>query len=270
MKPTEIRQKTVRNVRKVVVKIGSSFLVAGGRGISQKALQGLGSAIAGLRRQKIRVILVSSGAIAAGMHHMGQKRRPKKMPELQACAAVGQPILMQSYQKAFGTRLSVAQMLLTAEDFNDHIRFRNAKHTLNELLRNGVVPIVNENDTVADAEIRVGDNDNLAAQVAVLANADLLILLTDQDGFYTADPKTHKSARRIPVVESLNKRTMSLASGTSGETSVGGMRTKLEAARHAGRARIPTIVAHGGIRTILQNVLAGRDVGTLFLPSGMK
>jgi glutamate 5-kinase len=260
------RSEIIRRTRRVVVKIGSSILADRSGRISHRALVGVAHGIAAVRRRGVQVILVSSGAIASGMQYLGFHKKPKKISELQACAAIGQPILMHFYQKALShSRLQVAQVLLTRPDLENRAQYKNAKHTMTELLRHGAIPIINENDTVVVDEIRVGDNDNLAALVAHLADADLLVLLTDQDGFYTADPRKDPNARKIGVVERIDKRAFARASGTDNVGSVGGMKTKLEAAQKAGRYGVPTIVAHGRGKRVLESIFAGKPVGSLFL-----
>jgi glutamate 5-kinase len=261
-----LRARIVRNTRRVVVKIGSSILADRRGRISHTALLGVAHGIAAVRRRGVEVILVSSGAIASGMQHLGFRKKPQKISELQACAAIGQPILMHLYQKALsGTRLQVAQILLTRPDLENKSQYANAKQTMKELLKHGIVPIINENDTVVVDEIRVGDNDNLASLVAQLVEADLLVLLTDQDGFYTADPRKDPNARKIDVVERIDKKAFDRASGTDNVGSVGGMRTKLEAAQKAGRQGVATVIAHGREERVLEKIFSGKPVGSLFL-----
>lgn len=256
----------IRKTRRVVVKIGSSILVED-HDLSHKALLGLARGISSIQKKGVCVTLVTSGAIASGMKHLGFKKRPRNIQELQACAAVGQPILIQQYQKALSRyQLHVAQILLTRNELQDRAMYLNAKHTLSELLERNIIPIINENDTVAVDEIRLGDNDNLAALVTNAVDADLLILLTDQDAFYTADPRQDPAAKRIPVVENVDARTFESASDTSKADAVGGMRTKLEAAQKAAQFGIPTIIASGHDPKILEKLFAAESIGTLFLP----
>lgn len=256
----------LKKARRVVVKVGSSILVGKQDHVSRARLSAIGAAIASVRRRKIQTILVSSGAISSGMRYLGFHQKPKQMSGLQACAAIGQPLLMQLYHEAFSrSKLQVAQVLLTRDDFANRRRLLNAKHTLHALLTHGVVPIINENDTVVVDEIRVGDNDNLSSLVATLVEADLLILLTDQDGFFTADPRRDTRATHIPVVRPSDRHLFAHARDTSTATSVGGMKTKLEAAWKAASAGIPTIIANGNHISTLQRIFRGEDVGTLFL-----
>ncbi len=261
-----VSEKIIKKVKRVVIKIGSSVLVDKKGLLSHQALFGLARSIATIQKRGVLITLVSSGAIASGMHYLGFKKKPRKITELQACAAVGQPILIQKYQKALSAaRLQVAQVLLTRDDISNRKRYLNAKHTLTELLSQKVIPIINENDTVVTDEIRVGDNDNLAALVTDIVDADLLILLTDQDGFYTSDPSKDPTALYIPVVKNLDKRHFASASDTDKVTSVGGMLTKLHAAQKAARFGIPTIIANGKDPKVLQRIFTGQPVGTLFL-----
>ena len=261
----------IRKTRRVVVKIGSSVLADKEGGLSHRALLGIAREIAVIQQRGVHLILVSSGAIASGMHYLGFEKKPRRIEQLQACAAIGQPILVQFYQKALArTKLQVAQVLLTRSDLEDRKRFLNARRTLTELLQRGVIPIINENDTVVVEEIRVGDNDNLAALVTHLVDADLLILLTDQDGFHTADPRQHRSAAPIRFVENLNREAFARASDTRKAISVGGMRTKLEAAQKVARFGIPTLIANGRDPKILKRLFAAEEVGTLLLPPQRK
>jgi glutamate 5-kinase len=265
-KKTLSRARILRRARRVVVKIGSSILSDKSGRISHKALVGVADGIASVRRRGIQVVLVSSGAIASGMQYLGFRKKPKKISDLQACAAVGQPILMHLYQKALSAkRLQAAQILLTKPDLDNKGQYANARHTMRALLRHGVVPIINENDTVVVDEIRVGDNDNLAALVAHLVDADLLILLTDQGGFYTADPRKDPKAKKIDVIDRIDKKAFARASGTDNIGSVGGMKTKLEAAQKAGRRGVSTVIAHGRERHVLERIIGGEPVGSLFI-----
>jgi len=259
-------QKIIGRTRRVVIKIGTSILVEKNGRISHRALLGVAQSIAAIRRKGVQVTLVSSGAIASGMQYLGFRKKPRKIAELQACAAIGQPLLIHMYQKALShENLQVAQILLTRPDLENKVQYVNAKQTMTELLRHGIIPIINENDTVVVDEIRVGDNDNLAALVAGLVDADLLILLTDQDGFYTADPRKDPTARKIDVVERIDRKAFAHASDTDNVGSVGGMRTKLQAAKKAARFGVPTIIAHGREKRVLEKIFAARPVGSLFL-----
>src|SRR5207302_3895344 len=218
-----------------------------------------------------RIVLVSSGAIATGVARLGLAARPRSIPEKQAAAAVGQSALMWQYEAAFSRhRIPVGQVLLTAEDVKDRARYLNARNTLDALLRFGVLPIVNENDTVAVEEIKVGDNDNLSALVASLVDADLLVLLTDVDGLYTDDPTVNARARRPEPVEAVTDEIARLARDRTGGVSVGGMVTKLQAARKAAAAGVPMIIASGRAPGVLRRSVAGAPVGTYFAPKAAR
>ncbi|MBI2982531.1 MAG: glutamate 5-kinase [Deltaproteobacteria bacterium] len=261
-------KKIIQKVRRVVIKIGTSVLSDAKGRLSHRALDGVARGIASIRGKGIQVILVTSGAIPLGMQHLRISTRPHQIGELQACAAIGQPLLMGLYQKALQKHhLHVAQVLLTRNDLEDHARFLNAKHAMKVLLQWCILPIINENDTVVTEEIRFGDNDNLAALVTHVVEADLLVLLTDQDGFYTADPRHDPSARRISVVENIDGTFLSYASDTKKTISIGGMRTKLDAARKAGEFGAPTVIASGRDSDTLEKIFSGESVGTLFLLS---
>ncbi len=261
------RAKMIKQAKRVVIKIGSSILAKPGQALSHKALAGIAREVSFSEKGGKDTVIVSSGAIAAGMNALKFKLKPKKMPELQACAAVGQPILMQLYQKALDkSGLRGAQVLLDRLDLENEERRQYARNTLLELIKRRVIPIINENDAVFVEEIRVGDNDNLAAMVACLIDADLLILLTDQDGFYTADPQRCEGAQRIELVHKIDGPMLSQASGTLNPGSTGGMLTKLAAAKMATSASIPTIIADGQDKAILKKIYAGETIGTLFLP----
>jgi len=232
-------------VRRLVVKVGSGLVTEAGAGVAPDRVAALSAEIAGVREGR-RVVLVTSGAIATGVARLGLAERPRSIPEKQAAAAVGQSALMWQYEAAFSRhRIPVGQVLLTAEDVKDRARYLNARNTLDALLRFGVLPIVNENDTVAVEEIKVGDNDNLSALVASLVDADLLVLLTDVDGLYTDDPTVNARARKLETVEAVTDEIARLARDRTGGVSVGGMVTKLQAARKAAAAGVPMIIASG-------------------------
>lgn len=213
------------------------------------------------------LILVTSGAVGVGARRLGLTERPKTIPDKQAAAAVGQGLLMEAYEKAFLSRgLIVGQVLLTADDVVDRQRHLNSRNTLLKLLEYGTIPIVNENDTVAVDEIRVGDNDTLSALVATLIEADLLIVLSDVDGLYGADPRLDKSARLLDTVTELTPELERAAGGAGGPFGTGGMATKLEAARIVTASGVPMVLANGARRHVLRDVLAGDSIGTLFVP----
>lgn len=262
-------RRPLPRVRRLVVKVGSGLISSPAAGLDSARLQALADDLAALVGDGRELVLVSSGAIVSGMARLGLGRRPRSVPEKQAAAAVGQSALMWHYEQAFTRHgIRVAQVLLTQEDVRDRSRYLNARNTLMALLGYRVLPIVNENDTVAVDEIKVGDNDNLAALVAHLIDADLLVLLTDVDGLYTGDPRRDPSARRLPTVESVTEEIERLAWDAEEQISVGGMSTKLEAAQKATASGIPMIITSGREGGRLQAALRGEPVGTYFVPRG--
>jgi glutamate 5-kinase len=223
---------------------------------------------AALSADGVSFVIVTSGAIAAGREKLGMAERPRTISLKQAAAAVGQTSLMRAYERAFEKRgRHVGQLLLTHEDFESRERYVNARNTLLALLSRGIVPIVNENDTVATEEIRLGDNDHLATLVTQMIGADLLILLTDSDGLQTKDPHRHPDARRIPVVENLDDESVRTAVGRRvSSAGTGGMASKLRAARVLSASGIPVVIASGLSRRSILDILGGKDTGTLILP----
>ncbi len=266
------RRKFLGGAKRLVVKLGSSLLAPASRAERRARLRALAEQIAALRRGGRDVVLVSSGAIASGMRLLGVKRRPAGVVAQQALAGIGQPELMRAYAEAFARhRMPVAQVLVTRDDLRDPRRRRNARRALGELLRLGTVPVVNENDTVAVEEIRMGDNDLLSAYVTLLSDADALILLTDVDGLYDGHPRRSPSAARLGVVRAVSPAVRRLAGRAPGsEVGSGGMRTKIEAAGLATRAGHAVLIARGNDRRVLLRALAGEDLGTLFLPAGRR
>ena len=253
-------------VRRLVVKVGTGLVTEPGAGASPTRIGALARDIAAVREGR-RIVLVTSGAIATGMARLRLTERPRSIPEKQAAAAVGQSALMERYEAAFAQHgVHVGQVLLTAQDISDRARYLNAKNTLLALLRFGVIPIVNENDTVAVEEIKVGDNDNLSALVASLIDADLLVLLTDVDGLYSADPTVDAGARKLERVEAITDEITKLARHRADGVSVGGMATKLQAARKAAASGVPMVIASGREPGVLARILAGESVGTYFAP----
>jgi glutamate 5-kinase len=253
-------------VRRLVVKVGTGLVTEPGAGASPTRIGALARDIAAVREGR-RIVLVTSGAIATGMARLRLTERPRSIPEKQAAAAVGQSALMERYEAAFAQHgVHVGQVLLTAQDISDRTRYLNAKNTLLALLRFGVIPIVNENDTVAVEEIKVGDNDNLSALVASLIDADLLVLLTDVDGLYSADPTVDAGARKLERVEAITDEITELARHRADGVSVGGMATKLQAARKAAASGVPMVIASGREPGVLARILAGESVGTYFAP----
>lgn len=266
MKPSS-PWKLVPRARRIVVKVGTSTLTRDGK-LRPERFTKLARDVASLIDGKRQVVLVSSGAIAVGAHRLGWKHTGKTVREKQAAAAVGQIGLIELYQRRFA-RLDrhVGQVLLTRAGLEGRERFLNARHTMLELLRLGVVPIVNENDTVATEEIRFGDNDNLAATIVNAVEADLLVILTDVDGLYERAPEAGQpKPPLIRTVETITEQIEAAASGAGTRFGSGGMITKLEAARNAARSGAATILCHGGTRDVLQRLAAGEEHGTLFAP----
>lgn len=253
----KLRQQLLAPARRIVVKLGTGLLTGNDQRLAPERIAALVAQVAALRAEKREVLLVSSGAIAAGMAELGLKTRPKQVHELQAAAAIGQGKLMALYDAAFGRHdVRVAQILLTHDDLKNRDRHLNARTTLETLLARDVVPIINENDTVAVDEIKFGDNDRLGALTATLIDADLLIILSHVEGLLDDD------GNLISVVSSVTRDIEALAGGTDRATSVGGMKSKIEAAKIVARAGIPLVIANGE----LAGILAGSEIGTLFLP----
>jgi len=255
-----------KKYKRIVIKVGTSTLTNEQGMIDRAYLESLVSQIADVKSGGTDELLVTSGAIRAGIERMGLAERPKTIPEKQAAAAVGQGLLMQVYSEIFERHdITTGQVLLTREDFGDRRRYLNARNTMLTLFRHGVVPVVNENDTVAVDEIRVGDNDNLAALVASSLEADLLIILSDVAGLYDADPAKSPHARVIPVVAQIDDRIRSIA-GDARDSGTGGMRTKIEAAEIAMSCGVTMVVADGRRPNVIPDIAAGKQVGTMFLP----
>ncbi len=262
------KQKLLPRVRRVVVKIGSSLLSTAD-GLDHARIETLAREIHELASPRREFLLVTSGAVAAGRAQLGLRGRPNTIPQKQAAAAIGQIDLMAAYKSAFHAHgKAVAQVLLTRDDLSHRRRYLNAKHALAALLDASVLPIINENDTVVVEEIKLGDNDNLSAAVAALAEADLLIILSDVDGLHTADPRRDPTAALVPVIDADDARATRYASGSSSTLGTGGMATKIEAARKAAAAGITTVVADGRRDGTLRAVLdADSECGTLFVPA---
>ena len=253
------------HVRRMVVKVGSGLIMAERSGLDADRIQMIANEVAEAAARGIEVTLVSSGAIVAGMARLGLRERPRSIPETQAAAAVGQSALMQQYEIAFARHgRIVAQILLTQEDISARTRYLNAHNTLLTLLGHGVLPIVNENDSVAVEEIKVGDNDNLSALVAHLVDADLLVLLTDVDGLYSADPLRDATAQKLDTVEAVTSDVERMVWSEPGRVAVGGMVTKLQAAQKAAASGIPMVIASGREPGVLGRLLDGDTVGTYF------
>ncbi len=260
-------KKYFAHKKRVVVKIGSSSLHHEATGkLNFTKLEKLVRELCDIRNQGIDVCLVSSGAIAVGRQVMGFQERPQNISTKQACAAVGQARLMMTYQKMFAEyHQTVGQVLMTKGTMLDNVSRKNAQNTFEELFRLGVIPIVNENDTVSTYEMRFGDNDSLSAIVAALTGADLLILLSDIDGLFTDDPRENPKAKLIDVVEELNDSVLSMAKASTGsDVGTGGMETKLTAARIATLSGADMIIANGEDVGILHEIFQGEFIGTLF------
>jgi glutamate 5-kinase len=253
----------VRHARRIVVKVGSSLVTAEGRGLDHAALSRWAEQIAALTAQGKEVVLVSSGAIAEGIARLGWKKRPKAVNELQAAAAVGQMGLVQAYESIFRTHgLHAAQVLLTHEDLADRTRYLNARTTLRTLLELRVVPIINENDTVATDEIRLGDNDTLGALVTNLIEADCLIILTDQPGLYTADPRKNPQATLVMEAHAGDPELERMAGGAGSSVGTGGMLTKILAAKRGARSGAHTVICSGREEGVLLRLAEGEAIGT--------
>ncbi len=260
----------IKGVKRVVVKIGSNVLTED-NGLNLKSTGSISKQVSRLIDNGLEIILVSSGAMAAGATRVGLKQRPDEIPSRQAIAAIGQAGLIMEYEKAFSLyNKKVAQILLTGEDLNDRKRYLNARNTLYTLLSWKVIPIINENDTVMVEEIKFGDNDNLAAMITLLMDADILINLTDIDGLFDEDPRSNPDAKLIPVVTSINKKILNIAGNIPGPLGTGGMLSKIKAARKVTAAGIPMLISNGLKPDILKNLFAGKAKGTFFVPRGKK
>ncbi|NNC21474.1 glutamate 5-kinase [Corallococcus exiguus] len=267
---TDSARNALRGARRVVVKIGTNALTSATGRFNRAHFDALGQDLlwaAGGRE----LVVVSSGAIALGMERLGLPARPRDIPGKQACAAVGQSRLMQAYEEAFGhAARTVAQVLLTHEDVQERRRYLNVKHTLERLLAAGVVPVINENDTVSVDELKFGDNDTLASLVAGVVEADALVLLSDVEGLYTADPRKDAEARLMPAVPRVTADVLALAGDASSEVGTGGMASKVRAAARAAELGIPCVITSGAVPGRLRGVLQGEAVGTLFEPAGRR
>jgi glutamate 5-kinase len=256
--------------KRVVVKIGSNVLTEN-NGLNVKVIQSITGQICRLIDAGREVILVSSGAMASGVKKVGLSKRPDELPKRQAVAAVGQAGLIREYEKAFGRHhKKVAQILLTSEDLSNRKRYLNARNTMYTLLSWQVVPIINENDTVSVEEIQFGDNDNLAAMITLLMDADILVNLTDIEGLFDKDPRIHQDAELISIVTAINKNTEQYASEIAGALGTGGMMSKIRAARKVVSAGIPMVIAKGDTPDILAKIFSDKARGTFFVPGKEK
>ena len=257
-----MREK-IKQGRRWVIKVGSSLVTNNGLGLDTNAIEAWAGQLVAMQKTGIQLVLVSSGAVAEGVARLGLKTRPKQVHLQQAAAAVGQMGLVQAYESCFMRRgVHAAQILLSREDLSDRTGYLNARSTLTTLLDMGVVPVVNENDTVATAELCFGDNDTLAALVANLINADVMVVLTDQDGLYDADPRVTPGAKFIPQASANDNRLTAMA-GRGSSLGRGGMLTKLSAARLAARSGTNTVIANGSEEQVLIRLLQGEELGTL-------
>lgn len=262
---TDVRTK-LKNAEKIVVKVGTTTLTYPNGKLNLERIDKLSRVLADLNNLGKKIILVSSGAIGVGVEKLGLDRGDLTLPQKQAAASVGQAILMKIYQKFFDEyNNSTSQILLTKDVLDDEDRKVKAQNTFNTLLDLGVVPIVNENDTISTYEIEFGDNDTLSATVAALVEADLLILLTDIEGLYTADPKKDKDAKIIHLVREIDDEISNAADGSGSKFGTGGMKTKIDAAKIGCKYGIDTIIANGENPDIIYEILRGRERGTLFL-----
>ena len=264
-----MREEHLKEVSQIVIKFGTGILTNARNLPDLKQIEQLVNQVAALHRTGKEVIVVSSGAVGAGMGALGLTKRPSLLPKLQACAALGQSQLVATYQDFFSRKdILTAQVLLTHEDLKDHDRHLNARNTLATLMSDGIVPIVNENDAVSFTELKFGDNDALSALVASLLPVDLLVILTTTEGVIKGFGTPQ--AQRLGVIERIDRGIESLARGTRDATATGGMVTKIQAAKIASRSGIPTLIGSGRKKHILKHMMAGKDEGTLILPSAAK
>jgi len=264
-----MRRELLKSIKRVVIKIGSRVLTDDEGGLDPAVIGRICGDIALLRELGKQVVVVSSGAIAAGRSELGLTEKPKTIPQKQAAAAIGQTRLMRAYEEALAPHgLKAAQLLLTSEDLGSRQRFLNARATIDTLLCYGIIPVINENDTVVVDEIKFGDNDNLSALVTNVAESDLLLILTDVEGLYSSDPGQNPDARLIPLVQGITRELERAAGGAASSVGTGGMATKVAAAKKAGKNGVPTILVAGKRAGILSAAMRGEEVGTLFLPQG--
>jgi glutamate 5-kinase len=263
---TEQRKRILKGKKRIVIKIGSAVLTENGV-LHRPAIDRLVDDIAFLKKKGYQPAVVSSGAIASGVGKMGLSRKPETIPQKQAVAAIGQGSLMYAYEEAFSRHgLLVAQLLLTREDLTNRQRYLNACNALGTLLEWGIIPIINENDTVAVEEIKFGDNDNLSALITHLIDSELLIVLTDTEGLYDRDPREDPTASLIPVVDQIDGQILGYTSKYSGQWGLGGMRSKIMAARKVTASGVPVIITSGRQEGVLRAIIKGKPLGTLFLP----
>ncbi|MBN2373621.1 glutamate 5-kinase [bacterium] len=267
----ERRQRLISAVRRVVVKIGSNVLATPDFALDDKVVSRISTDLSKAMDQGYKLVVVSSGAILAGMSKLALKEKPCLIKQKQAVAAVGQATLIRTYEKHFeALGKKVAQILLTNGEMSHRKRYINARNTMETLFGYNVLPIVNENDTVAVDEIKMGDNDTLSGVVSQMIEADLLIILSDVDGLYTADPNRYTDARFIPLVDTINQDIYSLAEGVSSFIGTGGMVTKIRTAQAAAKSGTATIIVNGRTPSVVSRILSGEEIGTLFIPDEEK
>lgn len=267
MKTSAIRISTLKDIKRIVIKIGSRVIASTGSGLNSLRMKRITREIVELHHAGFEIVIVSSGAVVAGMKELGLTKRPREIPIKQAAASIGQSKLIQMYERMFREfNIKVAQILLTRDDIADRKRFLNSRNTLLTLLSYKVVPVINENDTVAVDEIKFGDNDLLSGLVTNVVDADLLIILSDIDGLFTADPSLNKGAALIPVVETIDVNIEAIAGNSTTIEGTGGMASKVGAAKRVSEYGIPTIIMNGNVSGLLRRALDGKEVGTLFLP----
>ncbi|MBI5194515.1 MAG: glutamate 5-kinase [Nitrospirae bacterium] len=262
-----MRISVLKDVKRIVIKIGSRVLASTGSGLNSRRIKRIAREIGELHHRGFEVVIVSSGAVVAGMNELGLTKKPREIPLKQAAASIGQSKLIQMYEKMFRAfDIKVAQILLTRDDIADRKRFLNSRNTLLTLLSYKVVPVINENDTVAVDEIKFGDNDLLSGLVTNVVDADLLIIMSDVEGLFTANPSLHKDAVLIPVVKEIDRNIEDIAGGSTTIEGTGGMTSKVETAKRVSEYGIPTVIMNGNAAGLLNRLFTGFEVGTLFLP----
>lgn len=265
------RKKYLKNIKKMVIKIGSSSLTSKAGGLDKVSMKRFVNEVSSLIKRGMEVIVVTSGAIAAGLENLNIKKKPEDIILLQAAASIGQVELMRLYSNLFLTSgLKIGQILLTHEDTTRRKQYLNIKNTIKKLISLNIVPVINENDSVAVDEIKFGDNDELAALVAILAESDILIILTDIDGMYDKNPRIYSDAKLISYIDKINEDIEKAAGGIGSTYGIGGMESKIKAAKICSFSGIKTIIANSKRKNILNKIIAGEDVGTFFAPQAVK
>lgn len=265
------RKKYLKNIKKMVIKIGSSSLTSKAGGLDKVSVKRFVNEVSSLIKRGMEVIIVTSGAIAAGLENLNIKKKPEDITLLQAAASIGQVELMRLYSNLFLTSgLKIGQILLTHEDTTRRKQYLNIRNTIKKLISLNIVPVINENDSVAVDEIKFGDNDELAALVAILAESDILIILTDIDGMYDKNPRIYSDAKLISYIDKINEDIEKAAGGIGSTYGIGGMESKIKAAKICSFSGIKTIIANSKRKNILNKIIAGEDVGTFFAPQTVK